>query len=89
MEIDDVSPASSDGVKKKVAYFYDAEVGNYHYGQGHPMKVRLDDCFVYGFNNTFDFLPNPVLEPFPLSHYMHVASSCTNDAQFDCQLWIV
>jgi histone deacetylase 1/2 len=24
--------------KKKVAYFYDAEVGNYYYGQGHPMK---------------------------------------------------
>ena len=21
-----------------VAYFYDAEIGNYHYGQGHPMK---------------------------------------------------
>ena len=24
--------------KRRVAYFYDAEVGNYHYGQGHPMK---------------------------------------------------
>ena len=24
--------------KKKVAYFYDPEVGNYHYGPGHPMK---------------------------------------------------
>lgn len=24
--------------KKKVAYFYDAEIGNYYYGQGHPMK---------------------------------------------------
>lgn len=27
--------------KKRVSYFYDAEIGNYHYGQGHPMKVRL------------------------------------------------
>jgi len=26
--------------KKRISYFYDAEVGNYHYGQGHPMKVR-------------------------------------------------
>lgn len=24
--------------KTKVAYFYDADVGNYYYGQGHPMK---------------------------------------------------
>ena len=22
----------------KVAYFYDADIGNYHYGPGHPMK---------------------------------------------------
>nr|XP_043905811.1 histone deacetylase 2 isoform X1 [Solea senegalensis] len=26
------------GTKKKVCYFYDGDVGNYHYGQGHPMK---------------------------------------------------
>jgi histone deacetylase 1/2 len=32
------------GTKKRVAYFYDAEIGNYHYGQGHPMKVRLFVC---------------------------------------------
>eukprot|EP00944_MAST-04C_sp_MAST-4C-sp1_P011638 g11638.t1 len=24
--------------KKKVSYFYDDEIGNYHYGYGHPMK---------------------------------------------------
>jgi histone deacetylase 1/2 len=23
---------------KKIAYFYDSDVGNYYYGQGHPMK---------------------------------------------------
>lgn len=27
--------------KRRISYFYDAEIGNYHYGQGHPMKVRL------------------------------------------------
>lgn len=26
-------------VKRKVSYFYDPDIGNYHYGQGHPMKV--------------------------------------------------
>ncbi|KAJ1388380.1 Ureohydrolase domain superfamily [Sesbania bispinosa] len=31
-------PSGSDGVKRKVSYFYDPEVGNYYYGQGHPMK---------------------------------------------------
>ena len=34
------STAHSEGVKRRVAYFYDAEIGNYHYGQGHPMKVK-------------------------------------------------
>ena len=24
--------------KRKVCYFYDPEIGNYHYGPGHPMK---------------------------------------------------
>jgi hypothetical protein len=30
--------------KKRISYFYDAEVGNYHYGQGHPMKVCTYGC---------------------------------------------
>ena len=25
-------------MKSKVCYFYDADIGNYYYGQGHPMK---------------------------------------------------
>ena len=28
----------SDGGKASVVYFYDPEVGNFHYGPGHPMK---------------------------------------------------
>lgn len=31
-------PSGADGVKRKVSYFYDPEIGNYYYGQGHPMK---------------------------------------------------
>ncbi|KAG2222601.1 hypothetical protein INT45_008720 [Circinella minor] len=31
--------------KKRVCYFYDANVGNYHYGPGHPMKPhRIRMC---------------------------------------------
>lgn len=26
--------------RRRVTYTYDPEVGNYSYGQGHPMKVR-------------------------------------------------
>ncbi|XP_035465959.1 histone deacetylase 1 isoform X1 [Scophthalmus maximus] len=29
---------TSQGTKKKVCYYYDGDVGNYYYGQGHPMK---------------------------------------------------
>eukprot|EP01051_Picozoa_sp_SAG22_P007658 SAG22_NODE_547_length_9252_cov_27.855894_4_plen_65_part_00 len=24
--------------KKKVSYYYDPDIGNFYYGQGHPMK---------------------------------------------------
>ena len=24
--------------KKRVCYFFDSDIGNYHYGSGHPMK---------------------------------------------------
>eukprot|EP00164_Ancoracysta_twista_P005917 GFYU01008143.1.p1 GENE.GFYU01008143.1~~GFYU01008143.1.p1 ORF type:complete len:431 (+),score=89.85 GFYU01008143.1:174-1466(+) len=30
--------ANSLGIKKKVAYFYDGDIGNYYYGSYHPMK---------------------------------------------------
>ncbi|EHB08180.1 Histone deacetylase 2 [Heterocephalus glaber] len=29
---------SQGGSKKKVCYYYDGDIGNYYYGQGHPMK---------------------------------------------------
>jgi histone deacetylase 1/2 len=29
---------SSNNTKKTISYFYDSDVGNYYYGQGHPMK---------------------------------------------------
>jgi len=30
--------ASSQHSKKRICYYYDSDIGNYYYGQGHPMK---------------------------------------------------
>lgn len=43
----------------QVAYFYDAELGNYYYGQGHPMKphrirVAHDLILHYGLHNLME-----------------------------------
>ncbi|RKP38915.1 hypothetical protein BJ085DRAFT_42825 [Dimargaris cristalligena] len=38
--------------KKRVAYFYDLDVGNYHYGAGHPMKphrIRMTHSLVMNY----------------------------------------
>lgn len=47
--------------RRRVAYFYDAEVGNYHFGQGHPMKphrIRIAHNLVvnYGLYKRMDIL---------------------------------
>lgn len=39
MELSASRDPHSGSAKKRVSYFYDAEIGNYHYGQKHPMKV--------------------------------------------------
>ncbi|KAM1345965.1 hypothetical protein FF1_035278 [Malus domestica] len=54
-----------DGVKRKVSYFYDPEVGNYYYGQGHPMKphrIRMTHALLahYGLLQNMQ-----VLKPYP------------------------
>jgi hypothetical protein len=36
-------------VKRRVSYFYDPDIGNYHYGQGHPMKVTCIILAIYQF----------------------------------------
>mmetsp|Transcript_23268 Transcript_23268/g.41152 ORF Transcript_23268/g.41152 Transcript_23268/m.41152 type:complete len:440 (+) Transcript_23268:137-1456(+) len=44
--------AEHGGVKKKVAYFYDSEIGNFHYGEGHMMKphrVRMAHHLIVGY----------------------------------------
>ncbi|XP_011099712.1 histone deacetylase 19 isoform X3 [Sesamum indicum] len=58
-------PSGADGLKRKVCYFYDPEVGNYYYGQGHPMKphrMRMTHALLahYGLLQHMHVLkPNP------------------------------
>ncbi|CAM9844959.1 unnamed protein product [Chrysoparadoxa australica] len=52
--------------KNRISYFYDSEIGNYHYGQGHPMKphrVRMTHNLVVNYNlyqKMQIFRPKPV-----------------------------
>ncbi|XP_020520768.1 histone deacetylase 6 isoform X2 [Amborella trichopoda] len=42
-----------DAVKRKVSYFYDPGIGNYYYGQGHPMKphrIRMAHNLIVHYN---------------------------------------
>ncbi|CAD5170031.1 unnamed protein product [Musa acuminata subsp. malaccensis] len=54
-----------DATKRKVCYFYDPEIGNYYYGQGHPMKphrIRMTHALLahYGLlGNLQVYKPNP------------------------------
>ena len=46
----------------QVAYFYDADVGKYYYGQGHPMKphrVKMAHSLIlhYGLYNQMEVIP--------------------------------
>jgi histone deacetylase 1/2 len=43
---------NGNGSKKKVAYFYDSDVGNYAYVAGHPMKphrIRLAHSLIMNY----------------------------------------
>lgn len=45
-------PSANGGTKKKVAYFYDSDVGNYAYVAGHPMKphrIRLAHSLIMNY----------------------------------------
>ena len=59
METEPSSTGSTSASSRRVSYFYDAEVGNYHYGQGHPMRphrVRMTHNLVvnYGLYKKMD-----------------------------------
>jgi len=63
------------GAGRRVAYFYDSEIGNYHYGQGHPMKVRRNGDAL---GRDAAFPPLQPLAP-PPSHHPALARTCSRN----------
>ncbi|KAF5196851.1 Histone deacetylase [Thalictrum thalictroides] len=46
-------PSGPDGRKRRVAYFYEPSIGDYYYGQGHPMKphrIRMAHNLIIHYN---------------------------------------
>ncbi|OIV98993.1 hypothetical protein TanjilG_29396 [Lupinus angustifolius] len=86
-------PSGSDGVKRKVSYFYDPEVGNYYYGQGHPMKphrIRMTHALLahYGLLQHMQVLkPAPAKDrdlcKFHADDYVDFLRGITPEAQQD------
>lgn len=59
---------------RRVSYFYDAEVGNYHYGQGHPMKphrVRMTHNLVvnYGLYRRMEVFRPRLVSPMAMTRF--------------------
>nr|P56521.1 RecName: Full=Probable histone deacetylase 19; AltName: Full=RPD3 homolog [Zea mays]AAC50038.1 putative histone deacetylase RPD3 [Zea mays] len=82
-----------DGQKRRVCYFYDPDVGNYYYGQGHPMKphrIRMTHSLLarYGLLNQMQvYRPNPARERelcrFHAEEYINFLRSVTPETQQD------
>jgi histone deacetylase 1/2 len=82
-----------DGQKRRVCYFYDAEVGNYYYGQGHPMKphrIRMTHSLLghYGLLDQMQvFKPQPARDRdlcrFHADDYIAFLRSVTPETQQD------
>jgi len=70
-----IDPPAVNGpsTKKRVAYFYDSDVGNYAYVAGHPMKphrIRLAHSLImnYGTYQKMEIYVSRRLQPLPPSH---------------------
>ena len=64
--------------KKRVAYFYDSDIGNYAYVTGHPMKphrIRLAHSLVMNYN-VYKFLEIYVSAVFFLSQVCRQMLTC-------------
>ena len=72
-----LQPSSSQMTKssnRRVSYFYDAEIGNYHYGQGHPMKphrVRMTHNLVvnYGLYRRMEVFRPRLVSPTAMTRF--------------------
>jgi len=75
--------------KKRVAYFYDEEVGNFYYGAGHPMKphrIRMAHSLIlnYGLYKKMEIYRPRLVEDdkmtmFHSDDYVHFLQSVTPD----------
>ena len=64
--------------KQRVCYFYDSDIGNYYYGQGHPMKphrIRMAHNLLlnYGLYKKMEIYVSaaPCHRPTALPHLPH------------------
>jgi hypothetical protein len=74
----DPATANGGGSKKKVAYFYDSDVGNYAYVAGHPMKphrIRLAHSLImnYGTYKKMEIYVSALRPHPPRAHRAAVA----------------
>jgi histone deacetylase 1/2 len=79
--------------KKRVCYFYDPDVGNYYYGQGHPMKpqrIRMTHSLLSHYNilNRMEVLrPHPARDKdlcqFHADDYVNFLKEVTPESQYD------
>ncbi|RRT67647.1 hypothetical protein B296_00010656 [Ensete ventricosum] len=87
------SVAGAAATKRRVCYFYDSEVGNYYYGQGHPMKphrIRMTHALLerYGLLGGMRVLrPSPaddrILRRFHADDYVSFLRSANPEALSD------
>ncbi|KAJ7538807.1 hypothetical protein O6H91_11G063700 [Diphasiastrum complanatum] len=85
--------AGPEGRKKRVCYYYDSEVGNYYYGQGHPMKphrIRMAHSLLvhYGLHQKMDvFAPTKAKERdlclFHADDYVRFLKTVTPETQHE------
>ncbi|XP_020532106.1 histone deacetylase 19 [Amborella trichopoda] len=97
MGLDDESgsslPSGTDAKKRKVSYFYDSEIGNYYYSQGHPMKphrIRMAHNLVlnYGLLECMEVCKPNLLESnefrvFHADDYISFLQSVTPETQHE------
>ncbi|KAH7427268.1 hypothetical protein KP509_10G036900 [Ceratopteris richardii] len=82
-----------EGRKKRVTYYYHPDVGNYYYGQGHPMKphrIRMAHSLLvhYGLHHKLDIhQPCPArtsdLCRFHADDYVHFLETVTPENQHE------
>lgn len=85
--------AGPEGKKRKVTYYYDSDVGNYYYGQGHPMKphrIRMTHSLLvhYGLHHKMEIhKPYPArvsdLCRFHADDYINFLKSVTPETQHE------